>query len=86
MLRYDALGTGHAALVVINLGAAQATVQLRLGGLPPQLLGQHPTNLCKSLAKCSVAAPVLSNHTSISVARPAQKPLFHVSLCDSSRS
>lgn len=68
MLRYDALGTGQAALVAVNLGAAQATVHLDLRGLPPHLLGQHSTNLCKDLATCSAVAPVLSNNTRIDVA------------------
>jgi len=47
MMRYDALGTGQVALVAINLGAS-GTVELALGGLPPQLLGQKASSLmCK---------------------------------------
>jgi hypothetical protein len=58
--------------VAINLGASQATVQLNLEGLPPQLLGQRPSNLLpnNSLSgepKRSVAAPILANRTSIDV-------------------
>merc|ERR1712048_679030 len=49
--------------VVLNLGM-RGTVELELGGLPPQLLGQRPTNmLCK---KCP-AQPTLANRTSIEV-------------------
>jgi hypothetical protein len=39
MLRYDALGTGRAALVAMNLGPSSGDVKLELAGLPPQLLG-----------------------------------------------
>merc|ERR1712086_1219820 len=62
LLRYDALGTGQAALVVINLGM-QSTVELDLGGLPPQLLGQRPTSmLCKNCPR-----PALTNRTLVEV-------------------
>ena len=32
MLRYDALGTGRAAIIAINLGATRSDVQLDLTG------------------------------------------------------
>ena len=63
MLRYDALGTGQAALVAMNLGSG-ANVQLDLAGLPPQLLGQRPTSLL--CASCP-SGPPLANHTSLAV-------------------
>ena len=45
LLRYDALGTGRAALIALNFGAARATVRLDLSGLPPQVRGPPPPPL-----------------------------------------
>ena len=45
LLRYDALQTGQAALVALNLGASANAVDLDLSDLPPQLIGQRPNNL-----------------------------------------
>lgn len=61
MLRYDAMGTGQAALVALNLGK-RGTVELDLSGIPPQLLGQRPINL---LCDGCPQEPALANHTSI---------------------
>ena len=44
MLRYDALKTGRAALAVINLEPHASVAELDLRTLPPQLMGQHPTD------------------------------------------
>jgi hypothetical protein len=42
MLRYDALGTGHAALIAMNLDAASSNVQLDLSG---ELQDQQPSTV-----------------------------------------
>jgi hypothetical protein len=71
VLRYDALGSGQAALAVVNLAAAPqhgslAVAQLDLRAMPPQLLGQRPRNLlCPGACP---QAPALSNRTALSVA------------------
>jgi hypothetical protein len=66
LLRYDALGTGQATLIAVNLGAARDTVQLDLSGLPPQLLGQRPRNLLCTGGGCP-QPPALANQTSLVV-------------------
>ena len=63
LMRYDALGTGAVALVGLNLGAHSSTVELDLSGLPPQLIGQKPTNLLQH----GQDPPALTNHTPIDV-------------------
>ena len=61
MLRYDALGTGWAALVAMNLGT-RGKVELDLSGLPPQLIGKRPTNLmCLGCPQ----GPPLANRTAM---------------------
>lgn len=55
LLRYDALGSGRAALATVNLGAARAVARLELRALPPQMRGQRPRNLL--CAGCP-AAPI----------------------------
>ena len=65
LLRYDALGSGQAALAVVNLGAQRGVARLDFSSdMPPQLLGQRPHNL---LCPTCPQAPVLSNHTAFSV-------------------
>lgn len=68
VLRYDALGTGQATLVAMNLGAAQSTVHLDLTELPPQLLGQRPHNLLCPGGGCP-PPPALAKQTSLAVTR-----------------
>jgi hypothetical protein len=69
LLRYDALGTGQAALIAINLGAAGGSVQLDLSGLPPQLLGQRPRDLlCAGPpGPACPQPPALASRTSLAV-------------------
>ena len=60
MLRYDALGTGQAALVVLNLNGIRGTVELELSGLPPQLLGQQVSSmLCKECPQRALTSRTL---------------------------
>ena len=75
LLRYDAVGTGQATLVAVNLAAAPGTVQLDLTALPPQLLGQRPRNLlCNDGGSgggggggCDPQPPALTKKTSLAV-------------------
>lgn len=62
MLRYDALGSGQVALVVLNNLGVRSTVELH--GLPPRLLGQQPTDL---LCKECPALPKLTGRTMVEV-------------------
>lgn len=64
LLRYDALGTGQATLIAINLNGTRGTVPLDLRGLPPQLLGQQPRNL---LCTDCPPPPPLANQTLLAV-------------------
>ena len=58
ILRYDALGSGRAALAVVNLAGAGGPVELDLSRLPPQLLGQRPATLGCGSPPCILVKPL----------------------------
>lgn len=65
VLRYDAFGSGEAALAVVNLDPATTAAELSLTGIPPQLLGQRPRPIfCPG---CSEQLPRLDRQYNISV-------------------
>lgn len=66
MLRYDALGTGRAALVAFNLRSHHANITLDLSALPPQLVGQRPIDL-RCPEGCPQQASLSSSHLSVDV-------------------
>ena len=79
MLRWDALGTGRAALAVINLEQVLLPfeVEVDLSAMPPQLQGQRPTDL---LCKTCPALPPLAHRIQVGVTGLSYKVLVGLQL------
>jgi len=58
VLRYDALGTGEAAVAVVNLGARDGAAELNVSALPPALLRQRPTDLLRGGPAPALSKPI----------------------------